>query len=282
MAQPPERESTDGNGLSCAELEKICTVIQSGHGVVVLGESITNLPEQVYQRLESSFSCAIATYKGSSKTFLKSIAEQMDIDTTEEKFDKNGEVIGERQLTLDQLKSELLKNASSRWLLVLPDAKRLTVGVRYWLEDAIARGVKVCCFTNENPRRDIFINLIEIKLELPSDAAIRIVMAAEAQRQGLKLSEAQLAALQPLAGRNPNAARKVIQNEKLGIQQPRSQHSQYLDISPLILSALCMLGVLRFIGMGTGDRALYLVGGIAMMVGLALKYLGKMGGRKAQ
>ncbi len=47
-------------------------------------------------------------------------------------------------------------------------------------------------------------------------------MEAEAQRQGLSLSKSQLAELQPLAGRNPMLARKVIRNEKLGLKQKNS------------------------------------------------------------
>jgi hypothetical protein len=40
-----------------------------------------------------------------------------------------------------------------------------------------------------NPGRDIFLEMLEIELELPSDAHIRLVMAAEAQRQGLEISK---------------------------------------------------------------------------------------------
>ncbi|MGK7898440.1 MAG: hypothetical protein AB4372_33700 [Xenococcus sp. (in: cyanobacteria)] len=49
-------------------------------------------------------------------------------------------------------------------------------------------------------------------------------MDAEAERQGLNLTKSQLAELQPLAGRNPLLARKVIRNEKLGIKHT-SQHT---------------------------------------------------------
>jgi hypothetical protein len=160
---------------------------------------------------------------------------------------------------------------------VFPDAKSVTSGICFWVEDAIAAGVKVVGFAPSRLSRSVWLEMVEVELSLPTDAYIRLVMVGEAQRQGLRLSEAQFAALQPLAGRNPNVARKVIRNEALGIRQSRAGHSQYLDISPLILAGLCCLGILRFVGLGTGDRALYLVGGIAMMAGLALKYLGKIG-----
>jgi hypothetical protein len=108
----------------------------------------------------------------------------------------------------------------------------------------------------------------------------RSVMEAEARRHGLALSGSRLASLQPLAGRNPAIARKVVRNEAVGLRQDRPEHTQYLDISPLILAATCTLGLLRFIGMGTGNKSLYIVGGVAMMIGLSLKYLGKIQGAK--
>jgi hypothetical protein len=46
-------------------------------------------------------------------------------------------------------------------------------------------------------------------------------MEAEANKQGLQISKSRLAELQPLAGRNPMLARKVIRNEKLGLKQDR-------------------------------------------------------------
>jgi hypothetical protein len=183
-------------------------------------------------------------------------------------------------LTLDQLKEEILQNASGDWLLVVPDAKTMTSGICFWLEDAIAAGVKVVGFSGGRLGRSVWLEMVEVELSLPTDAYIRLVMTSEAQRQGLRLSEAQFAELQPLAGRNPNAARKIIRNEVLGLKQGKVNHSQYLDISPLVLAGLCLLGILRFVGLGTGDRALYLVGGIAMMLGLSLKYLGKIGHRR--
>ncbi len=43
-------------------------------------------------------------------------------------------------------------------------------------------GARLCCFAPVNSGKDIFIEMIEIELDLPSDIHIRLVMAAEAQR----------------------------------------------------------------------------------------------------
>ena len=68
------------------------------------------------------------------------------------------------------------QNIGDRTLLIFPESKRLTTGVRYWLEDAIANGTKLVCFAVVNPQRDIFLEMVEIELELPDDARIREVM----------------------------------------------------------------------------------------------------------
>jgi hypothetical protein len=284
VARPTESRSGDGviNRVEDSrDLNQICAVTRLGHSVLVLGEGeVNSLAGRVAQHFEGERTVAIARYRGGQKPFFVDLARALEIPTSEPKFNAKGEEVGERQLTAEQLKEELLQNASEDWLLLVPDAKSMTSGICYWLEDAIGAGVKVVGFSPSRLGRSVWLDMVEIELSLPTDAYIRLVMTSEAQRQGLKLSEAQLAELQPLAGRNPNAARKIIRNEALGIKQGKVNHSQYLDISPLVLAALCLLGILRFVGLGTGDRALYLVGGMAMMLGLSLKYLGKIGDRR--
>lgn len=186
----------------------------------------------------------------------------------------------DKAMTVDALKEEILVNSSEDTLLVFPEAKRLTTSIRYWLEDMISNGVKVVCFAVANPGRDIFLEMLEIELELPSDRIIREVMEAEAQKQGLNLSKSKLAELQPLAGRNPMLARKIIRNEKLGLKQDKPEHTQYVVIMPIIIAALFSFAVVRFIGMGTGNKGLYITGGVCLVSAMALKQLGNVRGAR--
>lgn len=199
------------------------------------------------------------------------MAQALDIPT------ENGEG---KALNVDDQKDELLDNIGSQTLLILPEAKRLSASIRYWLEDAIANGCRVVMFSPVNPGRDIFLNLLEIELELPSDAAIRQVMEAEAQRQGLQLSRAELAELQPLAGRNPMLAKKVVRQRKLGIKHQKPEHTQYIVIMPVIVACLMAFGIVRFIGMGTGNKSLYIFGGVTLVAGMTLKQLGSVRGAR--
>jgi hypothetical protein len=263
--------------LGVQAFEKTIAAIQSGHSVLVLGEAGSGLDEfarGVYDRCAGEYACAIATYKGSGKKFFVQLAEQLDIPTEVE--DDNGKV---KALTMDGLKEEIALNCTPNTLLVFPEAKRLTTGIRYWLEDLIGAGVRVVCLGTSNPGRDIFLEMIEIELELPSDRAIRSVMEQEASRQGMSLSKSRLAELQPLAGRNPMLAKKVIQREKLGIQQD-VEHTQYVVIMPIIIAALFSFAVVRFVGMGTGNKSLYITGGMCLVTAMALKQLGQVRGAR--
>ena len=224
--------------------------------------------------LSGEFSCAAATYKGSGKKFLQQLAEQLDVPIEVE--DDKGRI---KPLTLDQLKEEIGLNLPTDALLILPEAKRLTTGIRFWLEDLIEAGCRVCCFAIANPGRDIFIEMIEVELELPSDRAIREAMADEAAKLGYDLTPARLSQLQPLAGRNPMLARKVVRQEKLGIN-PTMEHRQYLVMMPILIAALFSFAILRYVGMGTGIKNWQIFGGVALTVAMAAKQLGRVEGAK--
>lgn len=228
----------------------------------------------IESELSDEFSIAKAIYKGSGKKFFTELAKQFDIPTTCPKLNANGEEVGEKPMTLDELKEEIALNIPADALLILPEAKRLTTLITFWLEDLNCR---ICCFAVAKPNRDIFLKMIEIELALPDDRHIREIMQQEAESCGLNISEARLSALQSYAGKNAAAARKIVKQEKLGLTKDPS-HNQYLDISPLVMGLFCCVGIVRFVGLGTGDRSLYMIGGIAMMLGLSLKYLGRVSG----
>ncbi|MCT7968938.1 hypothetical protein NG799_21745 [Laspinema sp. D1] len=223
---------------------------------------------------------AIATYKGSGKKFFHRLAEQLDVDISEPKLNREGEPVGERSLTMDELKEALLDRMNSDTLLIFPEARRLTTGVRYWLEDAISNGVRVCCFAVLNPKRDIFLDMIEVELEPPSEKHIREVMRSEAQARGLNLSESELADLAPQAGRSPLMAKQVIKRHSLGIHDEKAEHTQYINVTSLWLVFLISFSAMRYVGMGTGQRDIQIFGGLAFMLLMGLKQLGQIKGTR--
>ncbi|MDJ0900579.1 MAG: hypothetical protein QNJ55_17390 [Xenococcus sp. MO_188.B8] len=253
---------------------KVCNAIAAGNSVIVLGEAGTGKADfalALHDEMSGEYQSAIATYKGSLKKFFIAIAMQLGCPTENDQG---------KPMTVDALKEEILVNSGEDTLLILPEAKRLTTSIRYWLEDMISAGARVVCFAVANPGRDIFLDMLEIELDLPSDRHIREVMEAEAEKQGLQISKSRLAELQPLAGRNPMLARKIIKNEKLGLKQDKPEHTQYVVIMPVIIAALMAFGIVRFVGLGTGNRGLYITGGCCLVTGMALKQLGSVKGAR--
>jgi hypothetical protein len=53
---------------------------------------------------------------------------------------------------------------------------------------------------NNNPSKDIFLEMLELELDLPKDKQIRKVMQDEAQRLGLEIGDEKLAELQSYVG----------------------------------------------------------------------------------
>ncbi len=251
---------------------KVCEAVRSGNSLIILGEKGTGkglFAKALFSEMLDEYNCAIATYKGSLKKFFGAIAFNLDCPTEDQETGKT--------LTVDALKDEILENSGEDTLLILPEAKRLTTSIRYWLEDMMAAGVIVVCLAVVNPKKEIFLEMLEIELDLPSDRDIRAIMEAEAERQGLNLTKSQLAELQPLAGRNPMLARKVIRSEKLGLKQS-SQHTQYINIMPIFFALIMGFAVLRFVGMGTRNKPLYIFGGVSLAVLMGAKQLGSIKG----
>ena len=250
--------------------------IRADQSVLVLGESGLNKLDFLNAvKLElPGFDQATVTYAGSLKKLMVGIAQQLGIETTEVK--DNG---SERKLNAEELKEAIADSVNPQTLLIFPESQRLPASVRYWLESLLDSGCKLLCTAIANPRKDLFLHLLEIELSPPSSEEIKAVMADEARKLGLKLTKSELSGLQSSVGRNPLLARKAVRARALGIEQ-KVEHSEYLDISPIIISSLMALGIVRFIGMGTGNKGLYIVGGVALILGMIFKQLGQVKGAR--
>jgi hypothetical protein len=288
QSQPAARHGLESRpeSLECRvdsqDVAEAYAVLKQGDSVLVLGEAgsgIGDIPRAIYELCCGEFDVAIATYKGSAKQFYLEIAKALDTPYELPVYDKEGELKGAKPMTVDQLKEEILDNVGDLTLLILPEAKRLTTAVRYWLEDVRAAGAKLCACAPVNPMRDIFLEMIEVELTLPDDSVIRTAMVNEAKALGYELGRSQLAELQTLAGRNPMLARKVVRRAKLGISQT-PEHTQYVVMMPVIIAMLFAFAVVRFVGMGTNNKTLYIIGGICMIAAMALKQLGYVRGSR--
>ena len=226
----------------------------------------------LFNEMVGEYNTAIATYHGEIVEFMQAIAFQLQVPTEDEEKGK--------PLNGKQLKKEIIKNCNEYTLLILPKAKRLTVAIKYWVGLMIDAGAIVVCLEIVKPAGEIFLEMLEIELDLPSDRTIREIMKAEAEILNLNLTNSEIANLQASAGRNPVVARKVIQKHALNLKQGNIEHAQYIVIMPIIIACLMAFGIVRFVGMGTRNRSLYIFGGVALVTGMTLKQLGQVRGAR--
>jgi hypothetical protein len=214
---------------------------------------------------------ATAIYKGSGKKWFMQIAEQLEMETVDAETEK--------PLSMDALKDEILCNLKPGTVFILPEAKRLTTAIRYWLEDAIAADCVIVAFAVAVPMRDVWLDMVTIELDTPDGDNVRSAMIDEAHRLNWQIDDATIAKLLPLAGGNVSIARKVIRGHRIGItHKAKPEHKQYVVIMPILIAALFSFAVLRYIGMGTGNQSMKIFGGVALVAAMALKQLGQVKG----
>ncbi|MGL5832452.1 MAG: hypothetical protein ACRC1Z_04370 [Waterburya sp.] len=66
----------------------------------------------------------------------------------------------------------------------------------------------------------------------------------------------------------------------LGLKQNKLEHINYVVIMPMIIAMLFSFAVVRFIGMGTGNKGFYITGGVCLVSPMALKQFGNVRGAK--
>ncbi len=176
-----------------------------------------------------------------------------------------------RPLTQMQLQTEIAETlAKQRAALLLDDAHRLPVSLRVWLEQLLMRRQPMVLFATQPPRKDIFLKLPRLELKPLAHAQIRELMQEAAAAQHLALSPAQLATLQERTGGNPMLARRVLDEERLGLDTTAPDHTEWIDGTPLLLAVLLIFSAVRFLGRGLHQTDLYLLGGfLAVAVGIA-------------
>ena len=176
-----------------------------------------------------------------------------------------------RPLTQMQLQTDIANAlAAQRAVLLVDDAHRLPVSLRVWLEQLLMRGQPMVLLATHPPRKDLFLKLPRLELKPLDHTQIRELMQEAAAAQHLALSPAQLATLQERTGGNPMLARRVLDEERLGLDATAPDHTEWMDGTPLLLAVLLVFSAIRFLGRGLQQTDLYVLGGfLAIAVALA-------------
>ena len=261
--------------LRQAEIDLVCGAMDAKQSLLVIGKSgegKSHLAEKVDIEMSArGWQVWRGRYEGQAKSVLESIAECFDVPTTIEVND-DGKT---KPMTAIQLKAELAKNlARENWLIIFDDADRLPVSFRYWLEELHRLDTRLLLVSAPPMPKDIFLKLVRIEMKPLEKNSLRTIMTDEATAQGIQLTTAQLADFESRVGSNPALAKRIVLEQRLGlVSDQEGDRPDYIDGTPFVLSILAAVSIVRFVGLGLGDRSLYIIGGMAMVTGMTIKIL---------
>jgi hypothetical protein len=250
------------------ELNRIVASLLANGSILVAGEEgsgKTVLAQSVVEKLQDDGFLVADVQPATRKQMLLNIAEQLGVET----YSLEG-----KAFTADQLKVRIATFLQDNTAFIIVDeCHRCDGRFRYWLKQLQKQGVPMLLLATNPPRTDVFLSIPRIELSPLPQYAIREIMETAALERGINLKNSELAKLQERAGGNPMLAIRAIDEEYLGLEMEAADHGRYFDITPLILLAGIGFAVLRFIGMGTNDHALYIFSGIAAAVFLGFSRL---------
>lgn len=250
------------------ELRRIIAALKANSSILVAGEEGSGksvLSSAVYEHLSAEGFTVALCEPATPKQMLIEIAEQLSVDTV---------TIEGKSLTIDQLQRAIITSLESNTaFLVIDDAHTCETKFRMWLKTLKRQGVPMLILATDPPRSDVFINLPRIELAPLPEYAIRELMEQAALERGINLKPHELAKLQERVGGNPMLARRVIDEEYLGLDVEAGDHRRYADATPLVLLAGVFFIVIRFIGLGTSNQALYIFGGVLAAIFLGVSRL---------
>jgi hypothetical protein len=251
-----------------SEINRVKASLLANSSILIAGEEGSGksvLGTAVVEALQNDDYTVAFCEPATPKQMLVEIAEQLGVETQN---------LEGKAFTADQLKRAIASHLDDNTaFIILDDAHTCDTKFRLWLKQLRRQGVPMLLLATDPPRNDIFINIPRIELKPLPEYAIRELMEQAALERGISLKRSELAKLQERAGGNPMLAQRAIDEEYLGLEVEGADHRRYFDITPLILLAGIVFVIMRFIGLGTNDQALYIFGGIAAAVFLGISRL---------
>ena len=250
------------------ELQRALASLKANAPILITGEEgsgKTKIKDAIVHELTEEGFTVGTIELASTKQMLLNLCEQLGLDT----YNIEG-----KHFTIDGLKVAIANFFQQKIaFLVVDDAHGLPSQFRMWLKALKRQGVPMLLLATDPPKSDVFLNVPRMELKPLPEYAIRELMEQAAMARGMQLDNHQLSSLQERAGGNPMLAERVIDEEYLGVDIETGDHRRYIDATPLLVLVGIGFVVIRFIGLGTGDQALYIFGGIAAAVFLGVSRL---------
>jgi len=240
-----------------AEERRITAGLLAGQSFLIVsgtGYGKSTLAKHVKSNLENRAFKVIQVDASTPTLMIYTICNQLTIDVT---------TLDGKRKSNAQLREEVATNLSRKdVILILDNAERYDIKFRVWVCELIEYGCPILVLATCPPRKDLFLKLPRIELKPLDDAAIREIMALEADRMSLPLKKGDLAHWQSRVAGNPMIAKRAIQEEYLGLSETQADHTQWIDGTPFLIAILSALTIVRFLGLGFNSTNLYLLGGI--------------------
>ncbi|MDX1920853.1 MAG: AAA family ATPase [Candidatus Caenarcaniphilales bacterium] len=201
-------------------------------------------------------------------------------------------------LTFEEVKSKCLKNKTivqiaeiirdsiynSEHIVYIDSLAGLTQSNQEILDIFLEIGLPILACANRIKSsvelESIYRRFTKVEIKPLSKSAIREIFLPKVQTLNVGDYEQQLllTKITNAACGNPGVAAKMFENAKAlsvsrslnasqihNLQEPELQR-RYFDLTPLVLACIAGFAVLRFVGIGTNDTLLYVMGGIAFVV----------------
>ena len=254
-----------------SEINQAIASLETNQSLLIIGEEgsgKTAIAESVRTGFKSrGWNVAIADFSGSAKTTLLEICDQLGCEIEDNSGNKP------RPYTADQLREEIAQELEvSNTLLICDNAHRYPVSLRYWLQDCVSNKALLLMLATKPPVGGIFFKMPRISIQPMMSQEIREIMLEEATEINLKLPLSTIADLEQRCGGNPFLARRVVREQSLNLgTDEQGDRVDYVDGTPFLIAGLSLIGIVRFIGMGLGDKSLYIIGGIATISAISLR-----------
>lgn len=254
-----------------AEINQAIASLEVNQSLLIIGEEgsgKTAIAESVRTNFKSrGWNVAIADYSSSAKTTLLEICDQLGLDTEDTSGNKP------KPYTADQLREEIAQELERHNVILICDnAHRYPISLRYWLQDCLGGKALLLMLATKPPVGGIFFKMPRISIQPMMSQEIREIMLEEAAEINLKLPASVIADLEQRCGGNPFLARRVVREQSLNLgTDEQGDRVDYIDGTPFLIAGLSLIGIVRFIGMGLGDKSLYIIGGIATISAISLR-----------
>ena len=259
-----------------SELARVVACLKADSSILVVGfegSGKSLLVSEVVSQLKAEEFIVIKLELATPKNMLKSMASQLMLD------DPQNVDQPQKSLSADQLKINIANHLATNYsgndkaFLVIDDADKCDTRFRDWLKILNRLGVPMFLSATEPPRTDIFLNIPRIELEPLADYYIREIMEETAIERKINLLPHQLASIQQRAGGNPMLAKRVINEEYVGVEAEAGDHHQYFDGTPVILLVGIIFVASRFLAHGFHNPTLYVISGIGSAIFMGISRL---------